>query len=42
MCQYEYLIDGTDSVWCKFFDQDTLKRQEYQEDIEYDYIIISG
>ncbi len=33
MCQYQYLIDGTDSVWCKYFDKETLKLLEYQEDI---------
>jgi hypothetical protein len=32
-CQYEYLIDSTESVWCKFFDDSTLNILEYQEDI---------
>ena len=35
MCQYEYLMDGTNSVWCRFFDTDTLKLVEYREDIKY-------
>lgn len=35
MCQYEYLIDKTDSVWCKFFDKETLQLLEYREDIKY-------
>lgn len=34
MCQYEYIIDGTDSVWCKYFDTDMLKLSEYREDIK--------
>ena len=34
MCQYEYVIDGTDSVWCKFFDTEWLKLVEYREDIK--------
>jgi multiple inositol-polyphosphate phosphatase/2,3-bisphosphoglycerate 3-phosphatase len=35
MCQYEYLIDKTDSVWCKFFDDNDLRLIEYREDIKY-------
>ena len=35
MCQYEFLIDATNSIWCKFFDKATLKMLEYKEDIEY-------
>jgi hypothetical protein len=34
-CQYQYLIDGTKSIWCKFFDEEMLKTLEYQEDIKY-------
>jgi hypothetical protein len=34
-CQYEYLMDGTNSVWCKFFDRQALKLIEYREDIKY-------
>jgi hypothetical protein len=34
MCQYEYIIDGTDSVWCKFFDRHWLQLVEYREDIK--------
>lgn len=34
-CQYEYLVDGKDSVWCRFFDNSTLKIKEYEEDIQY-------
>ena len=34
-CQYEYLIDGTDSVWCKFFPASLLKLVEYREDLKY-------
>ena len=35
MCQYEYLIEGKDSIWCKLFDKETLKIMEYKEDIRY-------
>ena len=35
MCQYEYLVDGENSIWCKFFDEDILKLVEYKEDIKY-------
>jgi hypothetical protein len=35
LCQYEFLIDGTNSVWCRFFDSDILKLLEYREDIKY-------
>ena len=34
-CQYEYLINGTNSVWCKYFDKDLLKLLEYREDLKY-------
>jgi hypothetical protein len=34
MCQYEYVIDGTDSVWCKYFDARWLRLVEYREDIK--------
>jgi hypothetical protein len=34
MCQTEYLTNGTDSIWCKFFDSDILKLFEYRNDIE--------
>lgn len=34
-CQNEYLIDGTDSIWCKFFDPETIKLIEYREDIKF-------
>ncbi|RNA16061.1 multiple inositol polyphosphate phosphatase 1-like, partial [Brachionus plicatilis] len=33
-CQYQFLIDKTVSVWCKFFDLETMKLLEYKEDIE--------
>ena len=35
ICQYEYLIDGTESVWCKFLDNETLATLTYREDIKY-------
>jgi hypothetical protein len=35
MCQYEYLIDGKNSVWCKFFDKSILQALEHREDIDY-------
>ena len=35
MCQYEYLIDSTESVWCKFFDEKMLETISYREDISY-------
>ena len=35
MCQYEFLMDSTNTIWCKFFDNDTLKLIEYREDIKY-------
>ena len=34
-CQYEYLVDGTDSIWCKFFPQSLLRLIEYREDLKY-------
>lgn len=34
MCQYEYIIDGTDSIWCKYFDKEWLQLVEYREDIK--------
>ncbi len=34
-CQYEYLIDGSVSPWCKFFDHQMLKTITYREDIKY-------
>ena len=34
-CQYEYLINGKTSIWCRFFDRKALKTLEYQEDIKY-------
>ncbi len=35
MCQYEYLIDGAESVWCKFFDEKIMQVISYREDISY-------
>jgi hypothetical protein len=35
MCQYEYLIDSTESVWCKFFDEKIMEVVSYSEDISY-------
>ena len=35
MCQYEYLIDGMKSIWCKFIDEEMLKLVEYREDLKY-------
>ncbi len=35
LCQFEYLIDAQDSIWCKFFDKNTLELLEYKEDIKY-------
>lgn len=35
MCQSDYLIDRTNSVWCKLFDENSLKTLEYREDIKY-------
>ena len=34
-CQYEYLLNGTNSIWCKYFDKDLLKLLEYREDLKY-------
>ncbi|CAF0730033.1 unnamed protein product [Brachionus calyciflorus] len=34
MCQYEYLIDKTISIWCKFFDLETIKLLEYKDDLK--------
>lgn len=34
MCEYEYLIDGSESIWCKFFSQSVLQLQEYREDMQ--------
>ncbi len=35
MCQYDYLIDGSESIWCKFFDENILQTLTYREDIKY-------
>ena len=35
VCHNDYLIDRTDSVWCKLFDNQTFKILEYREDIKY-------
>ena len=35
MCQSEYLLDQTVSIWCKFFDLETIKLLEYKEDVKY-------
>jgi hypothetical protein len=34
MCQLEYLINGGESIWCRFFDKETLLTFEYKQDIE--------
>lgn len=33
-CQYEFLIEKKVSVWCKFFDLETIKVLQYRNDIE--------
>lgn len=35
MCQYEFLMDSTESIWCKFFDEKMLKTIAYRQDIKY-------
>lgn len=35
MCEYEYLMDSTESIWCRFFDEDMLKTFTYRTDVDY-------
>lgn len=34
-CAFEYLIDGAEVPWCKFFDDQMLGVYAYREDIDY-------
>lgn len=34
-CEFEYLVSGNTSIWCKFFDTRMLKALELQDDIKY-------
>ncbi len=35
MCQYEYLMDSTESIWCRFFGEEMFKTDTYRTDVEY-------
>lgn len=34
MCEYQYLLDGTESVWCRFFNESTLRLEEFRQDMQ--------